>query len=62
MQKIYTKHKRNSAGQIAQNCLDYNNSHNIDETCMLKWTGGLDNLCACRVRFGEVCPYFEGKL
>lgn len=59
---IYTSRKCNAAGQIACNCLDYCNSTDINETCMYYYTAENDDLRPCKVRFGEICEIFSGKL
>lgn len=59
MTKIYTSRKLNTAGQRAIDCLDYNCSSDINETC--NRFNDCDNLCACKVRFGEVCEHYEGS-
>lgn len=56
---IYTSRKRNTAGQRAIDCLDYNCSSDINETCS---RNGCDKLKTCKVRFGEVCENYEASI
>ena len=59
--KIYTCRKRNEAGQVAKECVQYFFNPDINETCAREWglTHEDDRFLPCIVRFGEVCSYFQ---
>ena len=61
MMKYYSARK-NINGQCAKNCIMYNWSSDINETCMREYSYEHDKLQMCKLRRGEMCEFFRGEL